>query len=139
MATSILTLLNDQQLSLTDVSRDSGIGLSTLSTAIKRPVETWSLRIINGLAKSLFMKPGDLVDEIQDLPYQLMINDQKQTIQGVYIANKSDYMNIKFVVKSTAMEGWQPEAQDIRRLRTESEDKNSIRKQRAQSILSEEQ
>ncbi|MCT3055772.1 XRE family transcriptional regulator [Leuconostoc citreum] len=135
MAQDIMTMLDDQKVSLTDVANVANIGLSTLSTAVKRPVDTWSLRIINGLARALYMQPGELVNRIQDVPFELDVNDQKQTIQGVFISDSTQYKQIKFVVNSTVMEGWQPDVKDIERLKLEAANPNSRRKQRALGIM----
>ena len=127
MAQDIMTMLDDQKVSLTDVANVANIGLSTLSTAVKRPVDTWSLRIINGLARALYMQPGELVNRIQDVPFELDVNDQKQTIQGVFISDSTQYKQIKFVVNSTVMEGWEPDVKDIERLKLEAANPNSRR------------
>lgn len=52
-------------------------------------------------------------DKFMKSNYTLEINDRKQTIQGVKISDLDLYRNIRFVVQSSALEGWQPSAEDI--------------------------
>lgn len=62
-----------------------------------------------------------IIINICSLRYSLIIDDQKQTIQGVKIADPVAYRNIKFTVKSNVMEGWQPSYSDIEELKTFAE------------------
>lgn len=45
--------------------------------------------------------------------YQLDIDNEKQTIQGVKIANKAKFQAIRFVVENNWLEGWEPTQSDI--------------------------
>ena len=58
------------------------------------------------------MRPGDLL-ELLDPVYSLKINDTNQMIQGIYIEDPEMYEQIRFVVESEHLEGWQPDEEDI--------------------------
>lgn len=45
--------------------------------------------------------------------YQLDIDNEKQTIQGVKIANKAKFQAIRFVVENNWLEDWEPTQSDI--------------------------
>ena len=47
---------------------------------------------------------------------ELRINNQRQTIQGVPIANKQLFLNIRTVVEAEHLEGWNPTQDNIRDL-----------------------
>lgn len=113
MAALITNLLKREHLSLSDVARISGVAKSTLSSATKRPVETWTIKTLNAFAKGLNEEAGALLNFLQSRSYQLEINDHNQTIQGVQIADKELYQQIRFVVENNHLEGWQPTKEDI--------------------------
>ncbi|WP_338934582.1 hypothetical protein [Lactobacillus helveticus] len=48
--------------------------------------------------------------------YKLEIDVEKQTIQGITILNLKMFQQICFVVKNNHLEGWKPEAKDVKRL-----------------------
>ena len=58
------------------------------------------------------MRPGDLL-ELLDPVYSLKINDTNQMIQGIHIEDPEMYEQIRFVVESEHLEGWQPDEEDI--------------------------
>ncbi|AFR22116.1 hypothetical protein IMAU30049_01317 [Lactobacillus helveticus] len=55
-----------------------------------------------------------MVIRMQD--YKLEIDVEKQTIQGITIPNLKMFQQICFVVKNNHLEGWKPEAKDVKRL-----------------------
>lgn len=112
----ILNLLDNQNLSLKKVSEISGVPFSTLNNAAKKPIENWSIRVLNAFAMGLGETPAKLLDFLQPNNYQLVINDDKQTIQNVYIPNQNIYYNIRAVVEAEHLEGWNPTKQDIQYL-----------------------
>lgn len=57
--------------------------------------------------------------------YQLKIDDQKQTIQDVYIANKELFQQVRFVVEMEHLEGWNPTQADIYYLLQEANEPDS--------------
>ena len=71
-----------------------------------------SSAILSALSSSLNMRPGDLL-ELLDPVYSLKINDTNQMIQGIYIEDPEMYEQIRFVVESEHLEGWQPDEEDI--------------------------
>ena len=95
---------------LADIASKSGISKATLSRAFNRPVSTLTIQILNGVAAAINESPE------KDDRYLLAINDQAQTIQGVRIPDLTTYRNVKFVVKSNVMEGWQPHYSDVKGL-----------------------
>lgn len=48
--------------------------------------------------------------------YELEINNKEQTIQGVYIPDKGLFQQVRFVVESEHLEGWNPKTKDIKYL-----------------------
>lgn len=116
MPAVISGLLDQKNVSLKEVSEKSGVPVSTLSNAAKKPIESWSIRVLNAFAKGLDEEPSDLLNILQPKGYQLDINDRKQTIQGVYISDKELYQQIRFVVEMEHLEGWNPTTKDIRYL-----------------------
>lgn len=101
---------------LADIASKSGISKATLSRAFNRPVSTWTIQILNRVAAAINESPEKLLRLLQDDRYLLAINDQAQTIQGVRIPDLTTYRNVKFVVKSNVMEGWQPHYSDVKGL-----------------------
>lgn len=114
MATVIMNMLAQDNLTLSDISKVSNVPLSTLTNAAKKPIESWSIRVLNAFAKGLSKKASALLDELQPENYTLDINDKKQTIQGVYIPDKQEYYNMRAVVQAEHLEGWNPTKRDIK-------------------------
>jgi transcriptional regulator with XRE-family HTH domain len=121
MATVIMNLLAQRNLSIYDVARKSGVSKSTLQNASEKPIENWSIRVLNAFAKGLGKKSSELLDILQPNNYNLEINNSAQTIQGVYIPNKQTFLNIRFTVEMEHMEGWNPTKRDIEYLLNEAE------------------
>lgn len=113
MTTVIMNLLNQNNLTIYDIARTSGVSKSTLQNASEKPIESWSIRVLNAFAKGLGKKSSELLDTLQPNNYSLEINSTKQTIQGVYIPDKQTFYNIRFTVEMEHMEGWNPEKEDI--------------------------
>lgn len=120
MATVINNILDNQHLSLGDISKKSGVALSTLKNAAKKPIENWSIRVLNAFAEGLDTKPTKLLGELQPDGYSLKIDNKKQTIQDVYIPDKEQFQQIRFVVESEHLEGWNPTKKDIEYLLDEA-------------------
>ncbi len=83
-----------------------------LEDALNENPDNWSSTILSALSSSLNMRPGDLL-ELLDPVYSLKINDTNQMIQGIYIEDPEMYEQIRFVVESEHLEGWQPDEEDI--------------------------
>lgn len=49
--------------------------------------------------------------------YELKIDSEKQTIQGVHIDNSEKFKAIRFVVESNYADGWRPSKEDVEHLR----------------------
>ncbi|MCO6529779.1 helix-turn-helix domain-containing protein, partial [Lactobacillus sp.] len=62
MSATIVKLLESKNMSVTKVSEISKVPLSTLRNAIVKPIETWSIRVLNAFAIGLGEKPGDLLN-----------------------------------------------------------------------------
>ena len=50
---------------------------------------------------------------LQSKEYKLDINDEKQTIQGVYVSDKAMYLELRGVIEASHLEGWNPIKKDI--------------------------
>lgn len=120
MSATIVKLLESKNMSVTKVSEISNVPLSTLRNAIVKPIETWSIRVLNAFAIGLGERPGDLLNVLEAQPYILDINDETQTIQGVFIADKETYQQIRTVVEVNHLEGWNPTKPDIQELLDEA-------------------
>lgn len=116
MSATIVKLLKSKNISVAKVAEASNVPLSTLRNSIVKPIETWSIRVLNAFAIALKEKPGDLLNMLEAQPYILDINDETQTIQGVFIANKEIYQQIRTVVEVNHLEGWNPTESDIQEL-----------------------
>ncbi|AWM76069.1 uncharacterized protein JF75_18240 [Lactobacillus kimbladii] len=120
MSATIVKLLKSKNISVAKVAEASNVPLSTLRNSIVKPIETWSIRVLNAFAIALKEKPGDLLNMLETQPYILDINDETQTIQGVFIANKEIYQQIRTVVEVNHLEGWNPTESDIQELLDEA-------------------
>lgn len=120
MSATIVKLLKSKNISVAKVAEASNVPLSTLRNSIVKPIETWSIRVLNAFAIALKEKPGDLLNMLETQPYILDINDETQTIQSVFIANKEIYQQIRTVVEVNHLEGWNPTESDIQELLDEA-------------------
>ena len=50
---------------------------------------------------------------LQSKEYKLDINDEKQTIQGVYVSDKAMYFELRGVIVASHLEGWDPIKKDV--------------------------
>ncbi|MBB1063424.1 hypothetical protein [Limosilactobacillus fastidiosus] len=73
--------------------------------------------------------------ENEDGQFSLIIDDQSQSIQGVKFPDRAIYQNIKFVVKSNVMEGWQPTSADIEELKAFMENGHPELEQQFKTII----
>ncbi|TSO26298.1 helix-turn-helix domain-containing protein [Lactobacillus sp. LL6] len=113
MTTTISAILNNNNLTVADIASKSGVARSTLGNAIKKPIESWSIRVLNAFAKGLGMQSPDLLSKLQSDNYELKIDDKHQMIQGIQISDKELYQQVKFAVVNNHLEGWQPTRDDI--------------------------
>lgn len=115
MDAKVKQLLKDNSLTLHDLSKQSAISETTLSSTFSRPVDTWSIRVLKALAKSLNLRIDELDAKLSAKPFTLDVDEDKHMIQGVKVPNDlffSVYSSVNFNV----MEGWQPSANDIENL-----------------------
>jgi transcriptional regulator with XRE-family HTH domain len=110
---TIQEILQKNNLTQSDVAKMSGISLATINQAIKKPVSSWSVRILNAIAGALHQSPGKLLDRLQKNQYTLEIDNQRQTIQGVHINDRTSFQQLRFVVQNNVLEGWEPTTEDI--------------------------
>ena len=113
MNAAISKLLNNANLTIRDISKKTNVPTTTLSNALNKPIESWSIRVLNAVAAGLDERPGDLLNMLQPKAYILDINDENQSIQGVVIPDKFMYQQIRGVVEASHLEGWNPEKSDI--------------------------
>ena len=139
MSATIVKLLESKNMSVTKVSEISKVPLSTLRNAIVKPIETWSIRVLNAFAIGLGERPGDLLNVLEAQPYILDINDETQTIQGVFIADKETYQQIRTVVEVNHLEGWNPVKSDIQELLDEAINPDPQVAERFEKIWEQEQ
>ena len=113
MSATITKLLNSKHVSVREVAEKSHVSESTLRKAIARPIESWSIRILDAFAAGLDKRAGDLLNMLKPQSYNLEIDDETQTIQGVFIPDKEMYFEIRGVVEASHLEGWNPTKEDI--------------------------
>lgn len=120
---SVKELLAENNLTIKEISKKSSISETTLSSAFKRPVETWSVRTLKALAHSLYMQVDDLLRILMPEEFKLEIDDEKHIIQGVKIPDDM-FLDVKASVRYNVMEGWKPTKKDINYLveRLQSDD-----------------
>lgn len=119
MLSKISILLTNHQLTLKDISQTQNLAEQDLKKALNENPDDWSSLVLSAFSSSLKMRPGDLL-ELLDPVYALKINDHHQMIQGIYIEDPEIYEQIRFVVESEHLEGWQPDEEDILRLLDEA-------------------
>lgn len=112
MLSKISILLTNHHLTLKDISQSNSLMEEDLEEALNENPDNWSSAILSALSSSLNMRPGDLL-ELLDPVYSLKINDTNQMIQGIHIEDPEMYEQIRFVVESEHLEGWQPDEEDI--------------------------
>lgn len=113
MMVPIKELLASHNTNLTKVSHKSRINEATL----KQPINTWTIHVLNSVAKAINEAPETVLYLLQDESFALAVSDQSQIIQGVKFSDSETYRNIKFIAKSNIMEGWHPFHADINELK----------------------
>lgn len=114
MATTINRLLKSKNISIVEVAEKSAVSASTLRKAAAKPLESWSVRVLNAsFATGLNERAGDLLNMLQPKEYKLDINDKNQTIQGVYVSDKAMYLELRGVIEASHLEGWNPTKKDV--------------------------
>lgn len=121
MVESIVNILKANNITVSFVAQESGLDVAQVGAALKRPVATWSIQILNAFADALAERPGELLDQLQDLPFQLQTDDDQLMIQRVRFSNRSSYQQVRFAVESNVLEGWKPTAKEIRLLKEAAE------------------
>ncbi|QTQ40509.1 helix-turn-helix domain-containing protein [Lactobacillus taiwanensis] len=119
MLSKISILLTNHQLTLKDISQKNDLREQDLENAFHENPNNWSSSVLSALSSSLNMRPGDLL-ELLDPVYSLKINDSNQMIQGIYIEDPEIYEQVRFVIESEHLEGWQPDEEDVLRLLDEA-------------------
>ena len=115
MNVTVKQLLKDNSLTLRDISEQSSISETTLSSTFSRPIDTWPVRVLKALAKSLNLRIDELDAMLSVKPFTLDVDEDKHMIQGARVPDElffSVYSSVNFNV----MEGWQPSANDIENL-----------------------
>ena len=113
METTINRLLKSKNIGFLEVAEKSAVSDSTLRKAAAKPLENWSVRVLNAFATALGLRAGDLLNMLQPKEYKLDINDKNQTIQGVYVSDKSMYLELRGVIEASHLEGWNPTKKDV--------------------------
>lgn len=121
MAEKIDHILKANNITIALVAQESGLDVAQVRAALKRPVATWSVQILNALAETLGERPGELLDQIQDFPFHLQKDDRQLTIQRVQFSSLATYQQVRFAVESNVLEGWEPTAKEVRILRETAE------------------
>ncbi|QNQ82069.1 helix-turn-helix transcriptional regulator [Lactobacillus sp. PV037] len=110
---AISTLLKQENITLTKISKQFNIPRKVIQRALKQKPDAWSPKVLNAFATSLSKTPGELIALLLPDTYVLEINDPNQTIQDVYIEDKETYQQIRFIVESEHLEGWEPTRTEI--------------------------
>ena len=113
METTINRLLKSKNIGIVEVAEKSAVSDSTLRKAAAKPLENWSVRVLNAFATGLDLRAGDLLNMLQPKEYKLDINDKNQTIQGVYVSDKAMYLELRGVIEASHLEGWNPTKKDV--------------------------
>lgn len=113
METTINRLLKSKNISILEVAEKNAVSASTLRKAASKPLENWSLRVLNAFAIGLNLRAGDLLNMLQPKEYKLDINDKNQTIQVVYVSNKAMYLELRGIIEASHLEGWNPTKKDV--------------------------
>lgn len=113
MTTTIKKLLNSQNISIADVAAISNVPVTTLRSSITKPIETWSIRVLNAFAKALNESAGDLLNKLEQKEYSLEIDNKNQTIQDVFIRDKYIFQEMRGVIEASHLEGFNPTSKDI--------------------------
>ena len=56
-------------------------------------------------AFAIYLNERALLNMLQSKEYKLDINDEKQTIQGVYVSDKAMYFELRGVIVASHLEG----------------------------------
>lgn len=107
--------LSAHAISLQKISKTSGVALSTLSAALNKPIENWSVRILNAVSQTTGERPSEVLQQLQPENFELELDDEQLTIQGVQFDDEYTYANVLNAVLSNVYEGWQPTMQDVQR------------------------
>lgn len=113
MAITIQQLLKKDQTSTAEVARAAGISEADLTTTLRQPVATWPIGILNAVASVTHQTPSRVLQQLQDEPFTLEIDDRKQQVQGVPIPDPHVFALLQSVVKISCMEGWKPTGAEI--------------------------
>ena len=68
---------------------------------------------------------------------ELEINNDKQTIQGVLIANTSDFLNLRAILQAEHLEGFNPTKEDVEEIIKKSKQKDKDFDQLYQKLFRE--
>ena len=134
---AISTLLKQQNITLTKISKEFDIPRKVIQKALKQKPDAWSPKILNAFATSLDKTPGELVALLMPDAYVLEINDPNQTIQDVYIEDKETYQQIRFIVESEHLEGWEPTTAEVEFLLAQALEPNLDLQQEVDQIWGE--
>lgn len=85
MVTVIKQLLKDNSLTLRDIAEQSSISETTLNLTFSKPIDTWPVRTLKALAKSLNLKIDELDEKLSAKSFILDVNEDKHTIQRVNV------------------------------------------------------
>lgn len=106
--------LKDNSLTLRDIVEQSSISEITLSLTFSKPRDTWFVRVLKALAKSLNLRSGELDEKLSAQPFTLGDED-KHIIQGIKVPDDLLF-SIDFSVNFNVMERWRLSANDIKNL-----------------------
>lgn len=113
MAITIQQLLQNRQLSMDELAKNTGVNTDELQNTLRQPVDTWTVGLLNAVATAMNQTPSHLLVQLQDELFTLAINQQQQTVQGVKVADPQLFALVQSAVKISCMEGWQPTGADI--------------------------
>ncbi|WP_367342410.1 helix-turn-helix domain-containing protein [Limosilactobacillus sp.] len=116
MTVTIKQFLQINNITTEDVAREMNISDEQLQKIFSKSVVDWPVKAINALAVITHSNPGEVLDDLQDVDFQLEIDDDAQTIQGVKIEDPAQFKQMKVGVRTTCIQGWEPTPDDIKQL-----------------------
>lgn len=113
---NITAILKENNKTLTEIAAITGVPVSTLRAAARTPIDNWPIGVLTAFAQALNETPSELFKKLKPENYELLIDNEAQTIQGIKIPDRTLFLQIRFAVESEYLEGWEPAPADVKDL-----------------------